>query len=73
MFKFGIIDEFLGLWPPISIDESIQPPNLIGGSIVVASVVIADDLNEGSNDDNESLEGYDINFYFWSKWIIHNC
>jgi hypothetical protein len=35
--------------------------------------VIADDLNEGSNDDNESLEGYDINFYFWSKWIIHNC
>jgi hypothetical protein len=23
--------------------------------------VIADDLNEGSNDDNESLEGYDIN------------
>jgi hypothetical protein len=23
--------------------------------------VIADDPNEGSNDDNESLEGYDIN------------
>jgi hypothetical protein len=24
--------------------------------------VIADDLSEGSNDDSESLEGYDINF-----------
>jgi len=33
----------------------------IGGFTVVASIVIADDLNEGSNDDNESLEGYDIN------------
>jgi len=31
------------------------------GSIIVASTVIADDPNEGSNDDNESLEGYDIN------------
>jgi hypothetical protein len=28
---------------------------------VIASNVIADDLNEGSNDDNESLEVYDIN------------
>jgi hypothetical protein len=27
----------------------------------VASTVIADDRNEGSKDDNESLEGYDIN------------
>ncbi len=62
MFRFEIIDEFLGLWPLVSIDESIQPRNLIGGSIVVASVVIADDPSEGSNDDSESLEGYDINF-----------
>jgi hypothetical protein len=30
------------------------------GSIIVASNVIADDPNEGSNDDNESLEVYDI-------------
>jgi hypothetical protein len=28
---------------------------------VIASNVIADDPNEGSNDDNESLEVYDIN------------
>jgi hypothetical protein len=48
----------------VSIDESIQPPNLIGGFTVVASVVIADDPSEGSNDDSESLEGYDINFTF---------
>jgi hypothetical protein len=57
MFRFEIIDEFLVLWPLVSIDESIQPRNLIGGSIVVASVVIADDPSEGSNDDSESLEG----------------
>ncbi len=64
MFRFEIIDEFLGLWPLVSIDESIQPPNLIGGSTIVASVVIADDPSEGSNDDSESLEGYDINFTY---------
>jgi hypothetical protein len=32
--------------------------------IFVVSIMIIDDLNEGSNDDNESLEGYDINFTF---------
>jgi hypothetical protein len=26
--------------------------------------VIADDPSEGSNDDSESLEGYDINFTY---------
>jgi hypothetical protein len=29
--------------------------------MIVDSTVIVDDLNEGSNDDNESLEVYDIN------------
>ncbi len=61
IFRFEVIDEFLRLWPLISIDESIQPPNLIGGSNVVTLVMIANDPSEGSNDDSESLEGYDIN------------
>jgi hypothetical protein len=37
---------------------------LFWGSIVVALVMIIDYPSEDSNDDNESLEGYDINSTF---------
>lgn len=45
MFRFETHDEFLGLQTPISIEESIQPPILIGGFIVATSTMITDDLS----------------------------
>ncbi len=64
MFRIETTNEHLSLQAPISIDESIQLANIVGGLIVTTLNVVANDPNEGSTDGNNSLEEHDISFTF---------
>jgi hypothetical protein len=52
----------MGLQAPISIDESIHPTIVLGGSIVSATDVVVDALDGKENDGTNSLEGFDSSF-----------
>lgn len=60
MFRMETTDEYLSLQAPISIDESIQLANIIGGLTVITFNVVANAPNEGLDDGNNSLEEHDI-------------
>jgi hypothetical protein len=55
-------DAYTSLQAPISIDESIQPPIIIEGSIVVLEKFIFDVLIKVSNGGGENVKEYDSNF-----------
>jgi hypothetical protein len=55
-------DAFASLQAPISIDESIQPPFIIGGSIVVVEEFILDVLIKVANGGAYSVKEYDSSF-----------
>jgi hypothetical protein len=57
MFRVGNVDEYSGLQVPMSIQETIQPTNVIGGYIVNATDLVAS-CNEGEDDKFDSLKDY---------------
>ncbi len=62
MFMLQSDDAYASLQAPISIDESIQPPIIIGGSIVVVEEFILDVLIKVANSGVDGVKEYDSSF-----------
>ncbi len=62
MFMLQSDDAYVSLQAPISIDESIQPPIIIGGSIVVVEEFILDVHIEVANGGADNVKEYNSSF-----------
>jgi hypothetical protein len=62
----------MGLQAPISIDESIHPTIVLGGSIVSATDVVVDALDGEENDGTNNLEGFDSSFDSENECICYS-
>jgi hypothetical protein len=58
MFRLENLDAYVGLQAPISIDESIQPIVIVGGSIVVATNLVINMPNGGEDDGAKNVEEF---------------
>ncbi len=56
MFKLNNLDACVGLQAPISIDESIQPLVIVGGTTIVVANLVSDVPNWGESDGVESVK-----------------
>jgi hypothetical protein len=55
-------DAYATLQAPIFVDESIEPPIIIGGSIVVVEEFILDVLIKVTNNGVDGVKEYDFSF-----------
>jgi hypothetical protein len=61
MFRLENVDEYVGLQAPISIDESIQPIIILGGSIINVVDVVVDTFDGEEDEGTDNLEEFDSN------------
>jgi hypothetical protein len=58
MFKVGNVDEYIGLQAPTSIQNSIQPINVMGGCVVNGTNLVANVYSGEEENGIDSLKDY---------------
>ncbi len=63
MFKIGNVDEYSSLQVPTSIQDSIQPTNVVGGCVVSVIDLVVNVSNGEEDNGVDSLEDYATSYF----------